>query len=167
MLIKRLNMLRCSKPRWIVLLKVLKAFKWCHVLLKKLKMYLKLRSSMTSTNRPLRATVGQNSSSIQMAAANHVGAAVLVHVARSGRLDDVIDERSFSLQTNLGISFIFSEYYSNYRVFFPTQIYFWKWYCKASSCSRRYNPTSEISITEHFVDQWISRFSLKLHDFIN
>ena len=57
----------------------------------------KLRSSMTSSNRPLRATVGQNSSSVQMAAANHVGAAILVHVGRSGRLDDVIDERSFNL----------------------------------------------------------------------
>ena len=34
---------------------------------------------MTSSNGPLRATVGQNSSSVQMAAANHVGAAVLVH----------------------------------------------------------------------------------------
>ena len=33
--------------------------------------------------------LGQNSSSVQMASANHVGAAVLVHVARSGRLDDV------------------------------------------------------------------------------
>ena len=56
----------------------------------------KLRSSMTSSNRPLRATVGQNSSSVQMAAANHVGAAVLVHMSRSGRLDDVIDEQILS-----------------------------------------------------------------------
>ena len=61
----------------------------------------KLRSSMTSSNRPLRATVGQNSSSVQIAAANHVGAAVLVHVARSGRLDDVIDERSFTFYVEL------------------------------------------------------------------
>ena len=51
---------------------------------------------MTSSNRPLRATVGQNSSSVQMAAANHVGAAVLVHVARSGRLDADLDKRSFT-----------------------------------------------------------------------
>ena len=56
---------------------------------------------MTSSNRPLRATVGQNSSSVQIAAANHVGAAVLVHVARSGRLDDVIDERSFTFYVEL------------------------------------------------------------------
>ena len=33
-----------------------------------------------------------------MASANHVGAAVLVHVAFSDRLDDVIDERSFGVQ---------------------------------------------------------------------
>ena len=42
---------------------------------------------MTSSNRTLRATVGQNSSSVQMDAACHVGAAVLAHVARSGQLD--------------------------------------------------------------------------------
>ena len=36
-----------------------------------------------------------------MAAANHLGAAVLVHGARSGRLDDVIDERSFNLVEHL------------------------------------------------------------------
>ena len=37
---------------------------------------LKLRSSRSASNRPLRATVGQNSSSIQMASACHVCAAV-------------------------------------------------------------------------------------------
>ena len=66
---------------------------------------LKLRSSMTSSNRPLRATVGQNSSSVQMASANHVGAAVLVHVARSGRLDDVIDERSFRKMLYINVQY--------------------------------------------------------------
>ena len=35
--------------------------------------------------------VGQNSSSVQMADANHVGAAIFVLVARRGRLDDDID----------------------------------------------------------------------------
>ena len=56
----------------------------------------KLRSSREESNWQLRATVGQNSSSVQMASANHVGAAVLVHVARSGRLDADLDERSLS-----------------------------------------------------------------------
>ena len=37
--------------------------------------------------------VGQNSSSVQMASAYHVGAAVLAHVARSGQLDSALDER--------------------------------------------------------------------------
>ena len=58
---------------------------------------LKLRSSRAESNWPLRATVGQNSSSVQMAATCHVGGAVLVHVARSGRLDAALDERSFNL----------------------------------------------------------------------
>ena len=39
--------------------------------------------------------------STQMAAANHVGAAVLVHVARSGQLDDVIDE--WSLRSTVSV----------------------------------------------------------------
>ena len=59
---------------------------------------LKLRSSISASNRLLRATVSQNSSSVQMAAACHVSAAVLVHVARSGRLDADIYERSLCLQ---------------------------------------------------------------------
>ena len=42
----------------------------------------------------MRATVDQNSSSVQIASAYHVGAAVLVHVARSGQLDSALDERS-------------------------------------------------------------------------
>ena len=57
---------------------------------------LKLRSSRAESNRPLRATVGQNSSSVQMASVNPVGAAVLVHVARRGRLDSALDERSLT-----------------------------------------------------------------------
>ena len=58
---------------------------------------------MTSSNRPLRATVavGQNSSSVQMAAACHVGAAVLLHVACSGRLDADLDERSLNQNVNI------------------------------------------------------------------
>ena len=44
--------------------------------------------------RVIQLKLRSSKSSVQMAAANHVGAAVLVHVARSGRLDDVIDERS-------------------------------------------------------------------------
>ena len=56
---------------------------------------LKLRSSRAESNWPLRATVGQNSSSVQMASAYHVGAAVLAHVACSGQLDSALDERSF------------------------------------------------------------------------
>ena len=36
------------------------------------------------------------SSSVQMASAYHVGAAVLAHVARRGQLDSALDERSFS-----------------------------------------------------------------------
>ena len=42
------------------------------------------------------ATVGQNSSSVQMASAYYVGAAVLAHVARRGQLDSALDERSLS-----------------------------------------------------------------------
>ena len=38
--------------------------------------------------------MGQNSSSVQMASVCHLCAAVLVHVARSGRLDADLDERS-------------------------------------------------------------------------
>ena len=57
----------------------------------------KLRSSRAESNWQLRATVGQNSSSVQMASAHHVGAAVLAHVARRGQLDSALDERSFSL----------------------------------------------------------------------
>ena len=49
--------------------------------------FLKLRSSRAESNWQLRATVGQSSSSVQMASAYHVGAAVLVHVGRSGQLD--------------------------------------------------------------------------------
>ena len=56
------------------------------------EMKLKLRSSRAESNWPLWATVGQNSSSVQMASAYHVGAAVLVHVARSGQLDSALDE---------------------------------------------------------------------------
>ena len=59
---------------------------------------LKLRSSRSDSNRRLRATVGQNSSSFQMASAYHVCAAVLVHVARRRRLDSDLDERSLWLQ---------------------------------------------------------------------
>ena len=44
----------------------------------------------------LRATVGQNSSSVQMAYAYHVDVAVLAHVARRGQLDSALDERSFN-----------------------------------------------------------------------
>ena len=57
---------------------------------------LKLRSSRAESNWQLRATVGQNSSSVQMASAYHVGAAVLAHVARRGQLDSALDERSLS-----------------------------------------------------------------------
>ena len=56
----------------------------------------KLRSSRSASNRSLRATVGQNSSSVQMTSACHVCAAVLVHVARSGRMDADLDERSLN-----------------------------------------------------------------------
>ena len=48
----------------------------------------------SESNRRLRATVGQNSSRVQMASACHVCAAVLVHVARRRRLDSDLDERS-------------------------------------------------------------------------
>ena len=51
-----------------------------------LKLKLKLRSSRGESNWQLRATVGQNSSSVQMASAYHVGAAVLAHVARRVQL---------------------------------------------------------------------------------
>ena len=68
---------------------------WKLMKLKLKNHYVKLRSSRAESNRPLRATVGQNSSSVQMASANHMGAAVLVHVARRGRLDSALDERSF------------------------------------------------------------------------
>ena len=61
---------------------------------------LKLRSSRSDSNRRLRATVGQNSSSFQMASACHVCAAVLVHVARRRRLDSDLDERSLSTRDN-------------------------------------------------------------------
>ena len=57
-------------------------------------MYLSLHLRAAS-NWPLWSTVAQNSSSVQMVAACHVGAAVLVHVACSGRLDADLDERSF------------------------------------------------------------------------
>ena len=50
---------------------------------------LKLRSSRAESNWQLRATVGQNRSSVQMASAYHVGAAALAHV------DSALDERSF------------------------------------------------------------------------
>ena len=61
----------------------------------RLEMYeLKLRSSRAESNWLLRATVCQNSSSVQMASAYHVSAAVLAHVARSGQLDSALDERS-------------------------------------------------------------------------
>ena len=49
-----------------------------------------------ASNWPLQATVGQNSSSVQMASACHVCAAFLVHVARRRRLDSDLDERSFN-----------------------------------------------------------------------
>ena len=55
----------------------------------------KLRSSRSDSNRRLQATMGQNSSSFQLASACHVCAAVLVHVARRRRLDSDLDERSF------------------------------------------------------------------------
>ena len=58
----------------------------------------KLRSSRAESNWPLQATVarvGQNSSSVQLDAAYHVGTAVLAYVARSGQLDSALDERSF------------------------------------------------------------------------
>ena len=58
--------------------------------------YLSFVHLRAASNWPLWATVGQNSSSVQMAAANHVGAAVLAHVARSGRLDAALDERSLN-----------------------------------------------------------------------
>ena len=57
---------------------------------------LQLRSSRAESNWQLRATVGQNSSSVQMASAYHVGAAILAHVARRGQLDSALDERSLS-----------------------------------------------------------------------
>ena len=66
-------------------------------LLCNMQIYLKLRSSRSASNWLLRATVGQNNSSVQMAAACHVGAAVLVHGAPSGRLDADLDERSLYL----------------------------------------------------------------------
>ena len=69
-------------------------------LAKKLSTPLKLRSSRAASNWPLRATVGQKSSSVQMAAACHVGGSVLVHVARSGQLDAALDERSLRLNVN-------------------------------------------------------------------
>ena len=59
----------------------------------------KLRSSRAESNWPLQATVarvGQNSSSVQLDAAYHVGTAVLAYVARSGQLDSALDERSFN-----------------------------------------------------------------------
>ena len=59
-------------------------------------MSLKLRSSRSDSNRRLRATVGQNSSSFQMASACHMCAAVLVHVARRRRLESDLDERSLN-----------------------------------------------------------------------
>ena len=52
--------------------------------------WFKLRSSRAESNWPLRATVGQNSSSVQMASAYNVGAAV------SALLDSALDEGSFS-----------------------------------------------------------------------
>ena len=60
------------------------------------KRTLKLRSSRAESNWQLRATVGQNSSSVQMAYAYHVDVAVLAHVARRGQLDSALDERSFN-----------------------------------------------------------------------
>ena len=59
-------------------------------------LYFKLRSFRLASNRPLRANVGQNSSSVQMASMYHVGAAVLAHVARRCQLDSALDERSLT-----------------------------------------------------------------------
>ena len=83
---------------------------------------LKLRSSRAESNRPLRATVHQNSSSVQMASANHVGTAVLVHVARRCRLDSALDERSFKWQSNLRRGFNINHIY--YCVFIHDSLTF-------------------------------------------
>ena len=61
---------------------------------------LKLRSSRAESNWPLRSTVGQNSSSVQMAFAYHVGAAIFAHVARRGQLDSALDEGSLKVCSN-------------------------------------------------------------------
>ena len=64
------------------------------------RVVLKLRSFRSESNRRLRATVGQKSSRVQMASEYHVGAAVLVHVARRRRLDSDLDERSLKQLKN-------------------------------------------------------------------
>ena len=61
---------------------------------------LKLRSSRAESNWQLRATVGLNSSSVQMASACQV-CSVLVYLARSGRLDADLDERSLKLRSSM------------------------------------------------------------------
>ena len=61
------------------------------------KIFLSFVHLRAASNWPLRTTVRQNSSSVQMAAVCHVGAAVLVHVALSGRSEPLLDERSLGL----------------------------------------------------------------------